>query len=351
MKKIISSLIIGSAFVAVSCTPKTNPHFKVGKPYTIEGQQYSPAINPKYAEIGMASWYGNGDGFHNKLTANGELFDKGDLTAAHKTLPLPSIVTVTNLENGNSLKLRVNDRGPFVKGRIIDVSEKAAKKLGFHSKGMAKVLVELDREGSLKALEKISATPEQYAKIKAAYGEETPEMKIVEEVVVASVPVEEVTSSNIIDEPNSQNSYNSKIVEKIVIREEIVKPAETKTTTIVKSEKVDFTTPRSMVGYKPKLVRSTEVVSTKTAVEPVKVFDEGALYVQVASLNSLAKASEVSAKVSKFAENKIFDADINGKSYYRVRLGGFGNMSAAKEALNNIKQNGFVDAYIVSEKN
>ncbi|MBT4921752.1 MAG: septal ring lytic transglycosylase RlpA family protein [Rickettsiales bacterium] len=114
--------------------------FKVGNPYSIAGRDYIPEIDNSYSEIGVASWYG--DKFHNKKTANGEAFNKNELTAAHKTLPLPSIVKVTNLDNGESLVVKVNDRGPFIGDRIIDLSEYAALQLGFMHRGTTEVVVE-----------------------------------------------------------------------------------------------------------------------------------------------------------------------------------------------------------------
>ena len=125
-------------------TKKYEGYYKVGKPYTVLGQTYYPKEQPNYNKVGMASWYGSD--FHNKKTANGEIYNMNDYTAAHPTLPLPSIVRVTNLENGKSINVRVNDRGPFVKDRIIDVSKKVAKKLGFHEKGTTKVRVEFLQE-------------------------------------------------------------------------------------------------------------------------------------------------------------------------------------------------------------
>lgn len=120
-------------------------YYKVGNPYKVMGQYYTPKEDYNYSEVGMASWYG--DDFHNKLTANGETYDMRAITAAHRTLPLPSIVRVTNLENGKSIIARVNDRGPYVKNRIIDVSQKGAELLGYRNNGIAKVKVEvLERE-------------------------------------------------------------------------------------------------------------------------------------------------------------------------------------------------------------
>jgi len=114
--------------------------YKLGRPYEVSGIWYYPTFDAYYDETGVASWYGKD--FHGRSTANGEVYDMNALTAAHKTLPLPSRVRVTNLENGRALILRVNDRGPFVAGRIIDVSRRGAQLLGFHKLGTAKVRVE-----------------------------------------------------------------------------------------------------------------------------------------------------------------------------------------------------------------
>ena len=114
--------------------------YKIGKPYTVNGVTYQPRVQPDYDEVGVASWYGAE--FHGRYTANGELFDMNKLTAAHRTLPLPSYVRVTNLQNGRSLILRVNDRGPFARDRILDVSRRAAQLLGFERSGTARVRVE-----------------------------------------------------------------------------------------------------------------------------------------------------------------------------------------------------------------
>ena len=128
-------------------------HFKVGDPYQVFGVSYIPQNYENYEEIGTASWYG--DDFHGKKTANGETYDMESMTAAHPTLPLPSLVRVTNLENNKSVIVRVNDRGPFSKRRGIDVSEKAAEALDFRDSGTAQVKVELLRNETDELLEKL----------------------------------------------------------------------------------------------------------------------------------------------------------------------------------------------------
>ena len=172
----LSALLLGSALVLAGCaetellvhTAKTakshsadtgsKGRYKVGNAYQIKGVWYYPKEEWDYAETGIASWYG--PGFHGKSTANGEVFDENALTAAHRTLPMPSIVRVTNLDNGRSIVVRVNDRGPFAHGRIIDMSRRSAQLLGFMNKGTAKVRVELMESESLQ--ERAAARGEEY---------------------------------------------------------------------------------------------------------------------------------------------------------------------------------------------
>src|SRR5882757_9717131 len=120
--------------------PKGGGTYRVGKPYTVAGRVYVPEEDTDYRAEGTASWYG--DDFHGRLTANGEVFDMASLTAAHPTLPIPSYARVTNLSNGKSLVVRVNDRGPYHGNRLIDVSNKAAELLEFKGNGVAQVRVE-----------------------------------------------------------------------------------------------------------------------------------------------------------------------------------------------------------------
>ncbi len=115
--------------------------------YTVRGKQYTVDKSVRrYSKEGIASWYG--PGFHGKKTANGEIYNQNAMTAAHKTLPLGSIVEVRNLNNGKKITVRINDRGPFIEGRIIDLSKKGAEKLGMLESGIAKVRVTLVKTAS-----------------------------------------------------------------------------------------------------------------------------------------------------------------------------------------------------------
>lgn len=126
-----------------------HPTYKVGAPYTIKGVTYYPKVDYSYDEVGTASWYG--EAFDGQYTANGEVYDLNLVTAAHRTLPLPSIVEVVNLQNNRAMRVRVNDRGPFVDGRILDVSRRVAQLLGFERSGTARVRVRVIKEESLQA--------------------------------------------------------------------------------------------------------------------------------------------------------------------------------------------------------
>jgi rare lipoprotein A len=121
--------------------PKGTGRKHVGKPYQVAGRWFTPKEQPGYDKTGPASWYG--EAFHRRKTSNGEWFDMNELTAAHPTLPLPSYAKVTNLENGQQIVVRINDRGPFVGPRIIDLSKRSADALGFKRQGTAKVRVQL----------------------------------------------------------------------------------------------------------------------------------------------------------------------------------------------------------------
>lgn len=139
------AVVGGVAVLAAACAstggnvPTQGGAYKVGQPYQVDGVWYYPKEQPAYDETGIASWYGAD--FHGKLTADGEVFDRNAVTGAHPTLPLPVNVRVTNLENGRSIVVRVNDRGPFRNGRVIDLSERAAELLGYRDKGLARVRV------------------------------------------------------------------------------------------------------------------------------------------------------------------------------------------------------------------
>ncbi|MFY0611820.1 MAG: septal ring lytic transglycosylase RlpA family protein [Hyphomicrobiaceae bacterium] len=127
--------------------PKGGGRYKLGRPYLVGGRRYVPRRDPTYVRTGIASWYGKD--FHGRLTANGEVYDMYGLSAAHPTLPLPSMVEVTNVRTGRRIVVRVNDRGPFARGRIIDLSYRAAQELGLVREGIGEVHVRYLRPAPL----------------------------------------------------------------------------------------------------------------------------------------------------------------------------------------------------------
>jgi rare lipoprotein A len=142
----LRSIVVLALFLLMlaGCSSSSPPGvYKLGQPYQIKGRWYHPEYDPHYDRVGTASWYG--EPFHGRATANGERFDRKSVSAAHPTLPLPSLVRVVNLANHRELVVRVNDRGPFVDDRLIDLSQEAARQLGFDRQGLAPVRVQFVR--------------------------------------------------------------------------------------------------------------------------------------------------------------------------------------------------------------
>jgi len=173
-------LLAALALALAGCSaPQQDGIYKLGRPYQIAGRWYYPDFDPGYDRVGTASWYG--EPFHGRATANGERFDRDGMTAAHPTMPLPSIVRVTNLANDRQIELRVNDRGPFVGDRLIDLSQGAARALGFERQGLARVRVEFV---DLAAARGVPPQPG----VRPAVGEEPPPPAAAAPVLVAASP-------------------------------------------------------------------------------------------------------------------------------------------------------------------
>ena len=208
--KILSFAVLCSAILLASCaetrlalhaakqisgSPEPSVGtYKVGNPYNIAGVWYYPKVDYNYQETGIASWYG--PKFHKRRTANGEIFDMNLITAAHRTLPLPSMVQVTNLRNGRSLKVVVNDRGPFAHGRIIDLSRRAAKLLGFERAGTAPVRVTI-----------IADESRRLARLAQGYGLENEPKRPVKPVKVAAVTPKKRADLEVVPVPTTTSLF------------------------------------------------------------------------------------------------------------------------------------------------
>jgi rare lipoprotein A len=269
------------------------PRYKVGNPYKVAGTWYYPERNLTYDETGIGSWYG--DEFAGKLTANGEIFYPERVTAAHKTLPMPSVVRVTNLDNGKSLVLRINDRGPFVAGRIIDLSREAARRIGYKDNGLARVRVQVMAEQSLR-LEKL-ARDGQFPSVDGVLTEAMPK---IEAAVKPSVNL--TAKSN-----TGRSGYGSDNGQSAL---ELLS--------------------QSQVG---------EVIT----VAPVLT----QIWVQVGAFHSESSAAAVLAQLANIGNGEVSAASKAGQTLHRVRLGPVQDVSAADRLLDGVVKTGFSGARII----
>lgn len=282
--------------------------YKVGKPYQVEGAWYYPAVDYNYDETGIASWYG--PNFHGKFTANGERYDMNALTAAHRTLPMPSFVRVTNLENGRSVVLKVNDRGPFARGRIIDVSRRAAQLLGFENKGTARVNVAILPDES----RAIAAKLQGGVRLAAA---DTP-------LTVDRLPTTSVNSESLPPPPGAKVAAEQPPQE--------LPGAQLRSTTAREEAPVE-----TAALPNP----TTETVKT-VAVSPSQIF------VQAGAYSVFDNANRVRARLAGVGKNvDISSVLINNRDIYRVRVGPITSVEDADAILELVVRAGYNDARIV----
>lgn len=282
-----AAAILLSALLAAcsSDSGSASGNYKIGDPYTIAGQTYYPHEDPEYDETGIASWYG--PGFAGRKTANGEIFDPDEITAAHKTLPMPVNVRITNLENGRSIVARVNDRGPFKPGRIIDVSQQGAELLGFRRKGMARVRVQF--------LE-VALLPEgSRGKRVAGKGEEAD---------VGTRPVRVAAAPPVVVAPTEPGSPPVPVAS----------PLDQPTGEVIKM--------------------------------PVS---RSRIYVQAGSFLDRANAEALVARLRPIGEFKITSVTSGDKIWYRVRFGPVRNPAQAEGILDRVLMDGQTGAQIIVE--
>lgn len=281
--------------------------YKVGTPYQINDVWYYPAVDYAYAETGIASWYG--PGFHGRATANGEGYDQNGLTAAHRTLPMPSMVRVTNLENGRQLALKVNDRGPFAHNRIIDVSRRAAQLLGFEQQGTARVRVEIMADESRQmAMLSGAATPvAAQTAIVAPSAASSPQ--------VTAAPAGTVTTETLA--PPGQSAQGNRTVVAKAVPEPVVGKASI------------------AAGPKP---------DGKVTVVPVR---RTAMFVQAGAFANAANANRLRTKLASFGRSQVIPAVVGSQKFYRVRVGPIANLTQADAMLARIVAAGHPEARII----
>ena len=316
-------------------TSSENGVYKIGNPYQVMGTWYYPQEDYDYSEVGMASWYG--PDFHNGVTANGEIYDMHLMTAAHRTLPLPSIVRVTNLENGRSVVLRVNDRGPFVNNRIIDVSKLAAERLGFYEKGTTKVRVDILADES-KELKEAMLAGDIAAQTSYTSESKTPRKK------------QSVRSMTAPQRPVGVYAEESGEEQELAPIRSITK------TPVIVSDEMDSiaANPEEKIVSSPLLTSSSSPLSGSAD----KVLADGVtaatpsgsgLYVQVGAFSNRKNAEKFADSIAKYGNTKITTTKINGVDIYRVRMGVFASGKDALETLDKMRALGYNDARIVEE--
>jgi rare lipoprotein A len=280
--------------------------YKVGKPYEINGVWYYPKVDYKYVETGIASWYG--PNFHRKKTANGEIFDMNGVSAAHRTLPMPSLVRVTNLNSGRAINVRVNDRGPFAHGRIIDLSRRAAQLLGFERTGTTPVRVEIFAEES-----------RQLAAAAQNLNHRTPGL---EPKKPDSAPTVSVTSSAL---PPPAGAKTAK------------PPADQFTLSPVTQG------PVNIGRSKPALAAVDEKVTLGTITEKPKIF------VQAGAFSRFESAHKVHAVLKQLGPSEITQVDINQLPLFRVRIGPLDSVKSADQILASVIKAGYPEAATIVE--
>lgn len=308
--------------------------YKVGNPYQVEGIWYYPAEDYAYSQEGVASWYG--PDFHGKRTANGEKYDMNALTAAHPTLPLPSIVTVTNLENGRAVKVRINDRGPFKSKRIIDVSRQAAQLLGFKEQGTARVRVTLDRDESLQIKNQLLASSTvDLPKVNAA-----PRLSISSESLSPPPGTPQPTSvASASPAPPSQAAVPQQAVSESAAKKPLASELGKPPQTVASASRL----PPPATVQQP--VPPPRVQPGKGKID---LPAGSGLYIQAGAFAEPSNAHRLEQQLREFGNVFIVTTTgANGRILYRVRLGPLQDDTGAEELLSQVKSYGYDDAQIV----
>jgi rare lipoprotein A len=280
--------------------------YKVGKPYQVDGIWYYPSEDYDYDETGIASWYG--PNFHGKLTANGEIYDQNDVTAAHKTLPMPSFVRVTNLDNGRSIVVRINDRGPFVNGRIIDLSRQSAQLLGVIQNGTAKVRVQIMPEESRAIAAALQG--------QGAGGNGSP-------IKAAAMPKEAVSAESLAPPPGARSvsGTGERAVDGAMASRAPAPPVQTAA-----------------------LPNPANQAVSVVPVTPTQI------HVQAGAFSTYEAAHKAAARLSGVGNVNIYPVLVKGRDLYRVRVGPLAAADDADRVLKAVVSNGFEDARVVVDR-
>jgi rare lipoprotein A len=303
--------------------PKGGGHFKIGQPYEINGVQFTPKEDSAYVREGVASWYGAL--FHGRRTSNGEIFDMERLSAAHPTLPLPVYVEVTNLDNGRSAMVRVNDRGPFRKKRLIDLSERTAEVLGFKRAGTAKVRVRFLRNAGLDGddtFERDYLSTRGYSEYaRTTDPDGGPEVEI---AVGAPAPP---APPSLPDRPD---------------RAAVAALPSTSEPTVIRGSETGRDGDTAVVG----LEEGAGAVETTGSIRPAVLVPRGPM-IQAGFFKNQANAWRARSALSGVGPVEVAPVVDHGETYYRVRVGPFADGISAAAALSDVADAGYRGAKIV----
>jgi rare lipoprotein A len=297
----------------------------VGKPYQALGQWFTPAENYSYDETGIASWYG--PGFHGKRTASGEVFDTSALTAAHPTLQMPSLARVTNLQNGRSVVVRINDRGPFARGRILDVSSRAADLLGIKGAGTGRVRVQvLARESRIAA--------------EAAKRGYPPHMQMVMAFTPQGDRPDETARMAVMPQPVSAHAVAG-TTDGAFKREQDLSVASASVPRAADTMLADDLPPPPQHVTNQDMASLNQQLTRQYTVQPT------ALYVQAGAFSNVANANALRQRLSAVGAASVYHTVVGGRPFYRVRLGPVQSTPEADALLNRTVKAGYLGAKIV----
>lgn len=341
MRPALFALAVVFGLTACGPTPKppTAANIKIGKPYVIDGKTYYPSYDPTYDKIGEGSWYG--PGFHGKYTANGEVFNQNDLTAAHPTLPMPSLVRVTNLQNGKSVIVRINDRGPFAKNRIIDLSKKSAQTIGMHSTSKVRVQFLKDETEQYVANLQAKGKPINMAEYNAK-AEDIKEDSITEATAPASQIVESTVTTTHVGQTVSSAAPVMTVSSDNLPKPKIIKSAEA-------TEIPEPLPDDKQAGPEPVVIHNAIESERLTPPKAANIAPSaGSKYViQAGSFASEVNARKLETKLAEIANVFVDRVDMGDKSWWRVRVGQFANKAEAALALDKVRAAGIADARII----
>ncbi|MBV9510119.1 MAG: septal ring lytic transglycosylase RlpA family protein [Caulobacteraceae bacterium] len=313
------------------------------KPYQVNGQWYYPKADPRYDEVGLASWYGYP--FHMRRTANGELFDQNQVSAAHKTLPLPCIVEVTNLDNGRRLKVRVNDRGPFVDGRLIDVSRAAAEQLGFDRKGLTRVRVRYVSPAPplVEGMEQASYSRPSVVAPAAPISQPDAADQDWDEAA-APYGYQQGSAAPTYAPPSHELPPRADGTQETATAAPVAGPSTITTAALppVPTDGAAETADAAPAPSEP-MVEAAPPASQFSPPAPA----EGGYAIQAGAYSSRAAADRVAAQLAEAGEAQVLAVQRNGETLYRVTVGAFPNPAAAAEARARVIAGGFSDARVV----